>query len=107
MKLAENLKLRPAKPIIVMQGQKVRLRCEAKGGSATKVEWKKQTNSGDVSVPDSTVTVVKDRSTNRIRVILNIKYARQEDSGVYKCVLTAVGKTNFKLTTITVKGILH
>ena len=90
-----------------MQGQEAKVKCDSVGISAAKVQWKKQTNAGDVAVPESTVTIVKDKSTNRTRAILEVKFAQKQDSGVYKCVLTAFGKSDFKLTTITVKGICN
>ena len=96
--------MRPGKPIIVLQGQEAKLKCDLEGISAAKVQWKKQTNSGDVAVPESMVTIVKDRSTNRVRAILKITFAQMQHSGVYKCVLTAFGRTDFKLTMVTVKG---
>ena len=107
VELANHLKLRPGKPIIVLQGQEAKVKCDSEGISAAKVQWKKQTNSGDVSVPESMVTIVKETSTNRVRAILKFKFAQMQDSGVYKCVLTAFGKTDFKLTTIAVKGICN
>lgn len=89
-----------------MQGQEARIKCDLDGSLTAELEWKKKTISGDVPVPERMVTVVKDSSNNRARAILKIKFAQMEDSGVYKCVSTASGKTHFKLAYVTVRGIL-
>ena len=80
------------------------MKCDLHGTLTATLEWKKQTVSGDVPVPDSVVSVIKDRNIKRTRAVLKIKYAQMEDSGVYKCVSKAFGKTHFKLAYITVKG---
>ena len=80
------------------------MKCDLHGTLTATLEWKKQTVSGDVPVPDSLVSVIKDRSIKRTRAVLKIKYTQMEDSGVYKCVSKAFGKTHFKLAYITVKG---
>ena len=102
----DHFKIRPGKPVTVLQGQKANVRCESEGVTTTKLQWKKKTNSGEVPVPDSMVTVVKDRSTNRVRAILKITNAQMQDDGLYKCVLTAFGKRDHKWIRIIVKGIL-
>lgn len=102
--MVKHLKLRPPKPINVLQGQEARVKCDLHGTLTATLEWKKQAVSGDVPVPDSLVSVIKDRSIKRTRAVLKIKYAQMEDSGVYKCVSKAFGKTHFKLAYITVKG---
>ena len=89
-----------------MQGQEARIKCDLDGSLTAKLEWKKQTISGDVPVPERMVTVVKDSSNNRARAVLKIKFAQMADSGVYKCVSSASGKTHFKLAYVTVRGIL-
>ena len=96
--------LRPGKPITVQQGQEAKVKCESEGVTVTKLQWRKQTNSGEVPVPDSMVTVVKDRSTNRVRAILKIANAQKQDGGFYKCVVTVYGKTDYKRIRIDVKG---
>jgi len=96
-------KLRPGKPVTVRQGQEVKVNCESEGVTITKLQWKKLTNSGEVPVPDSMVTIVKDRSTNRVRAILKITNAQRKDGGPYKCVLRVFDKTDFRPTRITVK----
>ena len=88
------------------QGQEVTITCESEGISETKLQWKKQTEEGDVSVPSNLVTVFKDRSTNQVRAVLKVTDIQLEDAGVYKCVLTAFEKTDHKMTAIHVKGIL-
>ena len=102
--LVKHQKLRPPKPINVLQGQEARVKCDLHGTLTATLEWKKQTVSGDVPVPDSLVSVIKDSSIKRTRAVLKIKYVQMEDSGVYKCVSKAFGKTHFKLAYITVKG---
>ena len=89
-----------------MQGQEARIKCDLDGSLTAELEWKKQTISGDVPVPERMVTVVKDSSNNRARAVLKIKFAQMADSGVYKCVSSASGKTHFKLAYVTVRGIL-
>jgi len=94
--------LKPEKPVIVLKGQAVNVTCESEGVSVTKLQWKKQTDSGDVSVPEDIVTIAKDRSTNRVRAILRITNAQVEDGGVYKCVLRVFEKTGYRFTRIVV-----
>jgi len=74
--------------------------------SVTKLKWKRQTTKGDVSVPDNMVTFDKDSSNNRVTATLTITNAQPQDGGVYKCVLMVFDKTDYKQTTILVKGIL-
>lgn len=81
--------------------------CESEGVSITKLKWKRQTNKGDVSVPDNKVTIVRDWANNRVSATLRITNAQPQDSGVYKCVLMAFDKTDYKLTRILVKGTLN
>ena len=94
-------------PIIVRQGQEAKVTCESEGVSVTKLKWKRQTTKGDVSMQDNMVTVDKDRSNNRVRATLLITNAQPKDGGVYKCVLMVFNKTDYKQTTILVKGILN
>ena len=94
--------LKPEKPVNVLKGQDVNVTCESEGVSVTKLQWKKQTDSGDVSVPEDIVTIIKDRSANRVRAILRITNVRVEDGGVYKCVLRAFQKTGHRFTRIEV-----
>ena len=89
-----------------MQGQEARIKCDLDGSLTAKLEWKKQTISGDVPVPERMVTVIKDSSNNRARAVLKIKFAQMKDNGVYKCVSTLFGKTHVKLAYVTVRGIL-
>lgn len=83
-----------------MKGQDVNITCESEGVQITKLQWKKQTDSGEVSVPEDIVTIIKDRSTNRVRAVLNITNAKVEDAGVYKCVLRVFEKTAYRFTRI-------
>jgi len=94
--------LKPEKPVIVLKGQDVNVTCESEGVSVSNLQWKKQTDSGDVSVPEDIVIITKDRSTNRVRAILRITNAQVEDGGVYKCVVRVFEKTGYRLTRIVV-----
>ena len=69
--------LRPGKPITVQQGQEAKVKCESEGITVTKLQRRKKTISGEVPVPDSMVTIVKDRSTNRVRAILKVANAQK------------------------------
>jgi len=92
--------LKPEKPVIVVKGQDVNVTCESEGVQVTKLQWKKQTDSGEVSVPEDIVTIIKDSSTNRVRAVLNITNAQVDDGGVYKCVLRVFEKTAYRFTRI-------
>lgn len=94
--------LKPEKPVIVPKGQDVNVTCESEGVSVTKLQWKKQTDSGDVSVSEDFVTIIKDRSTNKVRAILRITNVGVEDGGVYKCILRVFEKTGYRFTRIVV-----
>lgn len=101
-KLPDYFVLKPEKPVIVPKGQDVNVTCESEGVSVTKLQWKKQTNSGDVSVSEDFVTIIKDRFTNKVRAILRITNVGVEDGGVYKCVLKVFEKTGYRFTRIVV-----
>lgn len=105
VKIPTFFKLRPGRPITVLEGEDARIKCEAEGATTTKLQWKKQSDSGSMPVPDDVVTIVRDTSKNRVRAILKITNAQVEDSAFYTCVLSVFGKTDSKLTKITVKGI--
>lgn len=94
--------LKPKKRIRVQQGQEVKVECEAEGVEETKLQWKNQTVSGDIPVPDSMVTYVKDGSKNRVRAILKIPNAQKNIQGWYKCVLLFYGKTDHRLIQVKV-----
>jgi len=102
--LPEFFVLMPSRPLAVLKGQDTEIKCESEGVTTIELQWKKQTDSGEVPVPDSMVTVVKDRSTNRVRAILKITNAQKKDDGFYKCVVTVNGITDFKQTRIIVNG---
>lgn len=107
VELPRHFVLRPTTQISVQRGREAKVICESEGVSVTKLQWKRQTTKGDVSVPDNMVTVVKDRSNNRVRATLTITNAQPQDGGVYKCVLMVFDKTDYKQTTVLVKGILN
>ena len=102
--LPEYFVLLPTKPVTMLHGQDANVTCESVGVTTTKLQWKKQTDSGEGPVPDSMVTIVKDQSTNRVRAILKITNAQKKDSGFYKCVMTVSGKTDYKMTRIILDG---
>ena len=96
--------LDPPRPIIIQQGQTGKITCQALGWSVSKLAWKKRTDSGDQNVPDSIVTNVVDKSENLVKATLTFTNAQPQDSGVYKCVLTAFNKQDYKLANIRVDG---
>lgn len=102
--LPRHFVLRPTTAVSVPRGQEAEVICESEGVSIIKLKWKRQTNKGDVSVPDNMVTIVRDWANNRVSATLKITNAQPQDSGVYKCVLMAFDKTDYKLTRILVKG---
>ena len=87
-----------------MRGGDGEIVCEAEGHTVTKLQWKKQTASGEESVPDSMVTNTVDNDNNLVKATLKITNAQPKDSGDYKCQLTAFGKQDRKLTNIRVDG---
>ena len=98
--LPDYFKLIPEKPIIVLQGGTEQVICEAEGASVSTLQWRKV----DQPVFNSMVTNVKDITNNLVRATLRITNAQFEDTGYYKCVLTAFGKSSHKLTSIRVIG---
>ena len=96
--------LDPPRPIIVQQGQTGKITCQAMGWSVSKLAWKKRSNSGDQTVPDSKVTNAIDKSENLVKATLTFTNAQRQDSGEYKCVLTAFNKQDYKLANIRVDG---
>ena len=96
--------LDPPRSIIILQGQTGKITCQANGGSVSKLTWKKRSDSGDQNVPDSKVTTVVDKFENLVKATLTFTNAQPQDSGEYKCVLTAFNKQNYKLANIRVDG---
>ena len=99
-----DIVLDPPRPIIIQQGQTGKITCQAFGWSVSKLAWKKRSNSGDKTVPDSKVTNVVDKSENLVKATLTFTNAQSQDSGEYKCVLTAFNKQDYKLANIRVDG---
>ena len=103
--MPDYFKLIPEKPIIILQGGTGQIICEAEGVSVTKLQWKKVLPpSVEQPVPDSMVTNVIDNANNLVKAILRITNAQSQDTGDYKCALTAYGKATRKLTSIRVDG---
>lgn len=97
--------LKPSKPIVVPEGHDTNVTCESEGASVTELQWKKgDVNNGGETISDRMVSIVKDRSTNRVSAILRITNAQMEDSGVYQCVLRVFEKTSVKIIEITVSN---
>ena len=101
--LPDYFKLIPEKPIIVLQGGTGQVICEAEGASVTTLQWRKN----DQPVANSMVTNVKDIANNLVRATLRITNAQigdTGDTGDYKCVLTAFGKSTHRAISIRVDG---
>ena len=96
--------LDPPRPMIIQQGQTGKITCQALGWSVSKLAWKKRTDPGDQNVPDSKVTNVVDKSENLVKATLTFTNAQPQDSGEYKCVLTAFNRQDYKLANIRVDG---
>ena len=88
----------------MIQWQDGKVTCEAEGASVATLLWKKETYWGDVDVPNSWVTNMVDRATNRVQAVLKITNVKFEDAGVYKCIVKVQDKTNYKKTRIRVDG---
>lgn len=103
--LPDHFKLIPEKPIILLRGGTGEITCEAEGVSVSKLQWKKVlSQSVEQSVPDSKVTNVVDNANNLVKAILKFTNAQPQDTGDYKCALTAFGKQGRKLTSVRVDG---
>lgn len=103
-RLPDYFVLKPEKPIVLLKGQDANVTCESEGVSVTKLQWKKETDSRDASVSEGMVTIVKDRSTNRVKAILKITNAQVKDDGVYKCVIRVFEKTGYRSTRIVIEN---
>lgn len=99
-----DITLDPPRPIVVQQGQTGKVTCQTVGWSVSKLLWKKRSNSGDQTVPDSKVVHVLDKTENMVKAVLTITNAQTQDSGEYKCVLTAFSKQDYKIANIRVDG---
>ncbi|PFX21499.1 Leucine-rich repeats and immunoglobulin-like domains protein 2 [Stylophora pistillata] len=97
--------LDPPRPIIVQRGQTGNVTCQTVGWSVSKLLWKKRSNSGDQTVPDSKVVHVIDKTENMVKAVLTLTNAQTQDSGEYKCVLTAFNKQDYKIANIRVDGV--
>lgn len=103
--LPSHFILIPEKPIIVLQGGTGQIICETEGVSVSKLQWKKVLSpSVEQSVPENMVVNIKDNANNFVQAILKVTNAQPQDTGEYKCLLTAYGKTARKLTRIRVDG---
>ena len=96
--------LDPPRPILIQQGQTGKITCQTVGWSVSKLTWKKRSDSGDQTVPVSKVTNDVDKNKNIVKATLTITNAQPQDSGEYKCVLTAYNKEDYKLANIRVDG---
>ena len=88
----------------MIRGQDGKVTCEAEGASVATLLWKKETYWGDVDVPNSWVTNMVDRATNRVQAVLKITNAKVEDAGVYKCIVKVQDKSTYKKTRFRVSG---
>ena len=103
--MPDHFILIPEKPIIVLRGGTGQIICEAEGAAVSKLQWKKVLPSSvEESVPDDKVTDIVDKAENLVKAILTITNAQPQDTGEYKCSLTAFGKAARKLTRIRVDG---
>ena len=102
--LPKHFVLIPDRAIIVIQGQDGKVTCEAEGASVATLLWKKETNSGDVDVPNNWVTNSVNRATNRVQAVLKITNAKVEDAGVYKCIVKVQDQSTYKKTRFRVDG---
>ena len=103
--LPDHFVLIPDKPITVLQGGTAQILCEAEGISVTKLQWKKVLSSSvEQSIPESMVINAVDNANNLVRATLRITNAQPQDTGDYKCTLTAYGKAARKLTSVRVDG---
>lgn len=103
--LPDHFRLIPEKPIIVQQGGTGQIICEAEGVSVSKLQWKKVLSPSDEqSVPENMVVNINDNARNMVQAILKVTNAQPQDTGEYKCLLTAYDKATRKLTRIRVDG---
>ena len=103
--MPDYFELIPKAPIIVLRGGDAQITCETEGTTVSTLQWKKQTDSGEINVPDGLVTDEKDTDNNIVRAILKITNAQpKQDGGSYKCLLTAYGNQDYLQTSIRVDG---
>ena len=104
-KLPREFGMVPAyKALIITQGQNQSIICQARQEPFPfDLTWEKQTSPGSyVSVNPSMVK--RDRSNQMVRAILTIANAKLSDSGIYKCTVSVKHLSNFRLTSVQVKG---
>ena len=103
-KLPREFGLVPFKALIITQGQSQSIVCQARQEPFPfDLIWEKQTSSGSyVSVNPSMVK--RDESYPMVRVILTIANAKLSDSGTYKCTVSVKHLSDFRLTSVQVKG---
>ena len=102
--LPRDFGLVPNKALIITQGQNQSIICQARqGGLRFDLTWEKQTSAGSyVSVDPSMVK--KDTSNQMQRAILTVANAKLSDSGIFKCTVSTIYKSTFKLTSVDVVG---
>jgi len=92
-----------------MLGRDGKVTCEAEGASFATLLWKKVIRVSedvevDVDVPNSWVTNIVNKTTDRVQAVLKITNAKVEDAGVYKCIVKVHDKSTYKKTRFRVSG---
>ena len=102
--LPRNFGLVPNKALIMIQGQNQSIICQAQEEAFPfDLTWEKQTSAGSYASVNPSM-VKRDRSNQMVRAILTIANAKLSDSGIYKCTVSVKHLSNFRLTSVQVKG---
>ena len=102
--LPRDFRLVPYKALIITQGQNQSIICQARQEAFPfDLTWEKQTSAGSYASVNPSM-VKRDRSNQMVRAILTIANAKLSDSGIYKCTVSVKHLSNFRLTSVQVKG---
>ena len=104
-KLPREFGMVPAyKALIITQGQNQSIICQARQEAFPfDLTWEKQTSAGSYASVNPSM-VKRDRSNQMVRAILTIANAKLSDGGTYKCTVSVKHLSNFRLTSVQVKG---
>ena len=104
-KLPSDFGLVPFKALIITQGQNQRIICQARQEPFPfDLIWEKQTSAAGSYASVDPSMVKRDRSNQMVRAILTIANAKLSDGGTYKCTVSVKHLSNFRLTSVQVKG---
>jgi hypothetical protein len=93
----------PEYAVVITAGQSYNITCQSV--DHTTLRWFKKLNDGsETPVASDKTHTERVKSMNELKLILMFKNAQKSDAGIYRCLMTYQGKSNFKYSTLEVYG---